>query len=111
LVALIDASEGFIAEVLEVIQQTLANRFGADVMNVILYNFQNSTKLTKEDIVRKPQQFEGFLDSMFGHGSRIMRKLLIKSLEDHFKLPDGGRTLDLESTIEKAWKTKQTLSA
>lgn len=111
MVTTIDPDEKFIAEVMGVIQQTITERFGADVMNVIIFNFRNSTKSQKEDIVRKPDQFEDFLDSMFGSGSRVMRKLIIKSLEDHFKLESDKRHLELESTIIRAWKTKQSLSA
>ena len=106
----IESDREFVDEVLGVIQQTLTTRFGADVTNVILFNFQNSTRSQKEDIVRKPQEFETFLDSMFGHGSRIMKKLIIKSLNEHFKLSEDRRNFELESTIVRARKTKQSLS-
>jgi hypothetical protein len=111
LVAAIEPDREFIEEVVAVIQQTLTARFGADVVNVILFNFENSTNSRKEDIVRKPELFENFLDGMFGHGSRIMRKLIIRSLEEHFKLQDEKRNIELESTIVRAWKKKQSFSA
>jgi hypothetical protein len=110
LVSNIDPDEEFITEVIAVIQGTLTEKFGADVTKVILFNFQNSTNSKREDIVRKPEKFEAFLDSMFGNGSRIMRKLIIKSLDEHFKIENERRNVELGSTILAAWKMKQSLS-
>ncbi len=106
----IDPDQEFVTEAVGVIQRTLTARFGADVMNVIIFNFQNSTHSEREDIIRKPEQFEDFLDQMFGNGSRIMRKLIIKSLEDHFKLEGDRRNVELEDTLKKAWKERQALT-
>jgi hypothetical protein len=111
LVGQFDPDAEFVSEVIRVVQQTLTSRFGADVTNVILFNFQNSMKLKREDIVKKPESFETFLDSMFGHGSRILRKLIVKSLEEHFKLESGKGSVDLSSTLITAWKARQALSA
>jgi hypothetical protein len=105
----IDPDQEFVNEVVGVIQRTLTARFGADVMNVIMFNFRNSTNSQKEDIVRKPEQFENFLDQMFGNGSRIMRKLIIKSLEAHFKLESDRRNAELEDTLKRAWRERQAL--
>ncbi len=108
-----DSEKKFQAEVIGIIEETLSEKFGPDVVKVLFYNFLRTTMLQKEEMIRKPEQFDYFLSSMFGMGSQLIRRTMIIGIQNRFHLDDQIDTAPetLASIIRRAWRARQaTLS-
>ncbi len=98
----------FDAEILQVIQRTLSERFGEDVTKVVVYNFQKFSRASKEEIARNPKQFDSFLESLFGTGSGMIRKMIAREIAKHFQLTgSAAEVFDLNKIIKEARKARQ----
>ena len=84
--------------IIEAIDLGLDN-FGKGVKDVVYYKWNKSENMNKSDIVNRPQEFESFLESMFGPGSSTVEKSIIRSIAQVFAIQ---QTIHLADAIRQA---------
>ena len=108
---MIDYDDKFAVEVLDAIKDALSTRFGSDVTEVVLFNFRRTTGLETDSIIRKPQIFENSLDEMFGAYSKLVKKFIIKEIENRFQIRrednSTGRSTSIQTVIREAWRVRR----
>jgi len=108
---MIDYDDKFAVEVLDAIKDALSTKFGSDVTEVVLFNFRRTTGLETDSIIRKPQIFENSLDEMFGAYSKLVKKFIIKEIENRFQIRrednSTGRSTSIQAVIREAWRVRR----
>ena len=87
----------FSFQVLSGIDRALS-RFGQSVSSVIYWKFHYDTKLTKEQIVLRPDLFSSTIKQIFRDGSCVIEESILYELKVEFNLPDR-RYKDLEDLM------------
>ena len=93
-------------KILECIDRGL-DTFGANVRMVLYWKMEKDLNLRREDIPEKPETFTKSIENLFGAGSRIVERTLIKQL----KQSSGIKSLpsdNLADTITELRKRLQT---
>ena len=72
-------------QVTECVERALS-RYGSTTARVVIWNFENSYKLHKEDIVRYPEEFVQSLNKMFGIGSHLIEKAIAQEIQSIYGL-------------------------
>ena len=74
------------------------SRFGPSVSTVVYWKFSFTTKLTKEDIILRPDLFSQAIREIFKDGSIVIEQAIIRELMIQFNLPCRNYK-DLEDAI------------
>lgn len=74
------------------------SRFGQSVSTIIYWKFHYDTKLSKEQIVQRPDLLSNTIREIFRDGSCVIEEAIICELKREFDLPDR-RYKDLEDVI------------
>jgi hypothetical protein len=91
----------FSEEVLSCINGGLSN-FGDNGGQVILHHVFKMTKLTGQEIVRRPHVFDEALAEMFGEGAKAVKCCVIEAISNSFGFsPDS-----VGSIAEAVWEAK-----
>jgi hypothetical protein len=61
-------------------------RFGSTFSDVVYWNFEQSTKLARSGIFRRPDLFSKTLDDVFRGGSTLIEKAIVSELKTTFQL-------------------------
>lgn len=85
--------------VLECVDRGLAS-LGESSRQAIYWHFERSFGLTREEILRDPQEFKRVLEEMFGIGARVLERLIVMEIRSEFKLP--SKVESFEQAIKKA---------
>ena len=72
-------------EVLECIDLAFS-KFGSSVSAVVYWNFEHSTKLSRRDILHRPDLFSKAIHDIFSDGSAIIEKAIVSELKATFHL-------------------------
>jgi len=69
---------------LRAIDEGLSSAVGETGARALYYHFEAYTNLRREDVLKKPEAFVGFLRSVFGAGSKILERMIIQKLCSRF---------------------------
>jgi len=72
-------------EVLERIELAFS-KFGSSVSAVVYWNFEHSTKLSRLDILHRPDLFSKAIHDIFSDGSIMIEKAIVLELKTTFHL-------------------------
>jgi hypothetical protein len=82
-------SNQFSAKILVCITTAL-EKYGAAVSQVLIWNFENDTKLKASDIARKPQEFVDCIQRIFGPSASAIERSITEEVCKEFKLDSAG---------------------
>jgi len=72
-------------EILECIDRAFS-KFGSSVSSVVYFHFEHSTKLSRRELVRRPDLFSKSLFDIFHDGSTVIEKAMVSELRTTFRL-------------------------
>ena len=69
---------------------TALEKYGAAVSQVLIWNFENETKLSASDIARKPLEFVKCVYQIFGPSAASIERSMTEELCKEFKIDLAG---------------------
>ncbi len=93
--------------ILNCIDKAISPKFGENVYNVIIANFETRFTLSKNEIASHPLLFETLLDDIFGTGiaSELIKSSIFRELAHNFQIfePDYfQKNMDKENVLSRA---------
>lgn len=93
--------------ILKCIEKAISPKFGGNVYNVIIANFETRFTLSKNEIVSHPLLFESLLDNIFGTGiaSELIKSSIFRELAHNFQIFEADyfqKNMDKENILSKA---------
>ena len=74
-------------------------RYGSSADKVVIWNFINTFKLIKTDILKYPDKFSDSLRTMFGAGSIVIESVFVQEIKSTFDTLDDTDSKELVAVI------------
>jgi hypothetical protein len=93
--------------ILNCIEKAISPKFGGNVYDVIISNFEMKFTLSKNEIASHPLLFETLLDDIFGTGmaSELIKSSIFRELAHNFQIFEADyfqKNMNKENVLSKA---------
>ena len=83
---------------------SVLNQLGESIGKVIYFHLERNFGVNKKEIPNQPETFSKALHSIFGKGAEIIERLIVKKIQERFKLnlePETSLVDAVNSAIKK----------